>query len=132
MKKKKKRPPLDRKIIIIPGNADRVNFTHSFFCRLAGLLFFIFLLAFAEQCDCVFDFNFLTISHSVWGTGGDVFFFCESLSPPSIVGLKGCFSQACEGTAGASLAARRCCRRESEREIKRRGLISSTFIISCL
>lgn len=28
-----------------------------------------------EQCDCVFDFNFLTIFHSMSGICADVFFF---------------------------------------------------------
>lgn len=58
--KKKNRAPA-RKIIIMSTNADRVEF-HQLFLRLAGPLK---RGAFVEQCDCVFDFNFLTIFGSM-------------------------------------------------------------------
>lgn len=42
-------------------NADRVEFSLNLF-QITGVLK---KAAFAEQCDCMFDFNFLTIFQSM-------------------------------------------------------------------
>lgn len=63
-------------------NADRVEF-HRLFLRLAGPLK---RGVFVEQCDCVFDFNFLTIFCSMYAICVDLFFQCTAL-----VGFKGAF-----------------------------------------
>lgn len=55
-----------------------------------------------EQCDCVFDFNFLTIFHSMSGIRADVFFFPPcALHCWDLVRLR-VLLEACEGIAGAS------------------------------